>query len=131
MSAKLYPQQLQGIINSEVEKGRVLGPFRNIPISNLRISPIGLVPKKTGGWRLITHLSSPAGFSVNDFIDPIDSCVSYSSFDNTLQTIYSVGKGAYLGKKDIKSALRLLPVHPADFCLLGINHMRLNYIDKC
>ena len=32
----------------------IVGPFQNRPISNLRCSPIGVVPKKTGGWRLIT-----------------------------------------------------------------------------
>ena len=29
---------------------------------------LGLVPKKSGGWGTITHLSAPAGSSVNDFI---------------------------------------------------------------
>ena len=47
----------------------IVGPFQNRPISNLRCSPIGVVPKKTGGWRLITHLSYPPSNSVNDYID--------------------------------------------------------------
>jgi hypothetical protein len=42
---------------NEINLGRIAGPFQNRPISNLRCSPIGVVPKKTGGWRLITHLS--------------------------------------------------------------------------
>lgn len=45
------------------------GPYAVGPFSNLRTSPIGIVPKKTGGWRLITHLSAPVGYSINDFID--------------------------------------------------------------
>jgi hypothetical protein len=30
---------------------------------------MGLVPEKTSGWSLITHLSYPPGNSVNEFID--------------------------------------------------------------
>jgi hypothetical protein len=44
------------------------GPFCHKPISNLRCSPIGLVPKKTGGLRLKTHLSHPPNDSINDYI---------------------------------------------------------------
>lgn len=29
---------------------------------------LGLVPKKSGGWGMITHLLAPAGSSINDFI---------------------------------------------------------------
>ena len=131
LSAYQYPQELQSLIDNEIDKGRVLGPFDKLPLSNLRISPVGLVPKKSGGWRLITHLSSPQGFSINDFIDPSNSTVSYSSFDNTLKLINNVGPGALLGKMDVKSAFRLLPIHPADFCLLGFSHTNKFYIDKC
>ena len=36
-------------IMGEVNKGRVEGPFEDIPFSDLRCSPIGLVPKKLLG----------------------------------------------------------------------------------
>ena len=36
-------------LKSEIELGRILGPFASLPISTLRISPIGLVPKTDGG----------------------------------------------------------------------------------
>jgi hypothetical protein len=49
----------------EVNAGRIAGPFCYHPISNLRVSPIRLVPKKTGGIRLTTNLSSPINGSVN------------------------------------------------------------------
>jgi hypothetical protein len=38
------PQNIQ----SEIEYGRIMGPFSHRPISNLRCSSIGIVPKKTG-----------------------------------------------------------------------------------
>ena len=58
-------------LQQKVELGRMLGPFSNLSISNLRISPIGLVngANPDGGWRLITHLSAPEGNSVNSYIE--------------------------------------------------------------
>ena len=89
-------------VMSEVQCGRIAGPFQTRPISNLRCSPIGVVPKKTGGFRLITHLSYPKNFSVNDFIDEKYTSVKYSSFDNAVAMIQKLGKNAEIGKKDIK-----------------------------
>ena len=42
-------------LDQEVALGRMAGPFPFKPISNLRCSPIGLVPKKTGGFRLDSY----------------------------------------------------------------------------
>jgi hypothetical protein len=53
----------------------------------LRCSPIGVVPKKTGGWRLITHLPYPPSNSVNDYIDEQHTAVHYSSFDNAASIV--------------------------------------------
>ncbi|KAK6168530.1 hypothetical protein SNE40_021042 [Patella caerulea] len=45
--------------------------------------------------------------------------------------IATLGKGALLGKMDIKSAFRLLPIFPGDFDLLGIYFRGFYFIDKC
>lgn len=118
-------------IQNEISFGRILGPFNCLPISTLRVSPIGLVPKPDGKWRLITHLSYPHDCSINSFIDPELCKVSYCSFDKILDKIYECGKGALMAKVDIKSAFRLLIVNPADFDLLGIYFEGQFYIDKC
>ena len=130
-SADQYKFELQEKIDKEVSLGRILGPFLDLPISNLRCNPIGLVPKKQGGWRMITNLSYPPGSSVNDFIDPEICSVNYSTFDDAIALIVSKGPGALLAKMDISSAFRLLPVSPQDFCLLGFRHSGAYYIDKC
>ena len=44
-------------VETEIKLGRIAGPFDRRPISNLRCSPIGNIPKKTGG--LIIYLSYP------------------------------------------------------------------------
>lgn len=115
----------------EVDAGRMVGPFKSKPISNLRVSPVGLVPKKTGGWRLIQNLSYPEGDSVNSFIDEALTSVHYTSFDQAMSMVQKLGRGALLGKKDIKSAFRLLPIFPGDFDLLGIKVGEDYYVDKC
>lgn len=125
-----YKLIAQEKINQEIALGRIAGPFDFRPISNLRCSPIGIVPKKTGGFRLITHLSHPAGFSVNEYIDPCFTSVQYSSFDHTISIIQKLGTGALLGKMDIKSAFRLLPMYPGDFDLLGFKFEGQYFVDK-
>lgn len=47
----------------------MLGPFDEPLLPTLRISPLGIVPKKAAGkYRLIHHLSYLHGESVNDGI---------------------------------------------------------------
>lgn len=117
-------------LQKEIDLGRIIGPFVNKPISNLRISPIGLVEKADKSWRLITHLSYPHDNGVNDYIDQEFCAVRYSSFDHALEMISALGPCAKLGKIDIRSAFRLLIVNPADFDLLGIMFEGKYYVDK-
>ena len=130
-SADENKDQVYKKLIQEAELGRMAGPFQSLPIPNLRISPIGTVPKKDGGLRIITHLSYPQGNSVNSFIDPELASVQYSSFDQVVEIVSNLGKGALMGKMDIKSAFRLIPVSPSDFDLLGIQFNDQYFIDKC
>lgn len=118
-------------ISKEVQAGRVVGPFASLPLPNLQVSPLGLVPKKVPGeFRLIHHLSFPEGSSVNDRI-PAELCsVRYTSVDQAVSMVRSCGKGALMAKADIESAFRLLPVHPQDFCLLGFQFEGSYYVDR-
>ena len=92
---------------------------------------LALVPKSSGEWRLITHLSYPENDSVNDFIDPQICSVKYLSFDKVVDMVSGLGKSALCGKMDISQAFRLLVVHPGDFDLLAIYFDEHYYIDKC
>lgn len=89
---------------------------------------LGIISKKDHkSFRLIHHLSFPDGMSLNDNIGPSLCTVSYASFDNALDKICNIGKGALLSKADIKSAFRLLPTKA--FNCLGFNGGF--YYDKC
>ena len=118
-------------LNKEIELGRIAGPFSSKPLPNLIVSPIGLVPKaEEGKYRLIQHLSYPEGESINDGIDRSYCTVHYASFDEAVKLVVEVGKGAFMAKADVESAFRLLPVHPRDFCLLGMKVNDFYLVDK-
>ena len=119
-STNKNPDGVRQKIYKEIQAGRVAGPFCKLPFKKFRISPLGLVPKhKPGEFLLIHHLSFPKGDSVNDFIDPKLCSVSYIRFDVAVHMVQRLGKGALLGKSDLKHAFRLIPVAKADFPLLG------------
>ena len=126
-----YPDKTKEKILNELKLGRIAGPFKTKPIANLKISPIGIIPKTEGLWRLITHLSYPENKSVNSFIDPEECTVVYTSLDEVLQKIANMRKGTLLAKMDIKSAFRLMIINPGDFDLLGFKFQGNYYIDKC
>lgn len=111
--------------------GSILGLFTDPPVSTLRVSPLGIVPKKTPGkFRLIHHLSHQRGGSVNDAIPDYLCSVRYTSFDQAVCIVCQARVGAGLAKCDIRSAFCLLPVHPKDFELLGFAFEGHFYMDR-
>ena len=117
----------------EVGMGRISGPFSTAEetgLDSLIISPIGLVPKPSGGERLIHHLSHPWGSGVNAYIDDEEARVSYASFDQALKIVASYGVGAAMAKLDVKSAYRLLPMRESDFRFLGFHIQGTVFVDK-
>lgn len=131
-SAMLNPLVLREKVDKEVALGRMMGPFSSLPFPNLRVSPLGVVPKKEEGkFRLIHHLSHPKGASVNDGISKEDASVSYVSFDRAVMLVRKAGCGALMAKSDIESAFRLLPVHPECHHLLGCQVDGEYFYDAC
>ena len=80
-------------IKKELTLQRIAGPFASPPFPDLHISPLGVVPKKQhGSYRLIHHLSHPAGLSINDNI-PQDLCtVQYQTLENAIAHIRTLGQ---------------------------------------
>ena len=73
-----------------------------------------------GRWRLITDLSHPEGGSVKDGIASEWCSLRYMTVEEVAAAAQRLGTGALLAKLDIKYAYRLLPVHPDDRRLLGV-----------
>ena len=122
---------IEEYLHSEVAKGNILGPFPPDTAPKVHINRFGAIPKRhqPGKWRMITDLSYPEGNSVNDAIDPALCSLSYITVDQVAQKALSLGKGALIAKIDIKSAYRLVPVHPNDRRWLGMKWKGEVYID--
>ncbi len=131
-SVSACPQAVSQYIGDECEAGRMVGPLPSTLSAQVHCSPIGIVPKgrNTGRWRMIVDLSYPEARSVNDGIDPDLCSLRYASIDEALQFILLFGHRTQLVKVDLKSAYRLVPVHPDDRHLLGICWQGSTFVDQ-
>ena len=131
-SASDKPDITSEKLRTECETGRMVGPFPAPPFRNFRTSPLGLVPKKDPTeFRLIHHLSFPTGYSVNDFIPDSCSTVKYASVGDASKSLKRLGRGCFMAKTDVKSAFRIIPIHPADYSLVGMKWDKSYYFDRC
>ena len=131
-SARQFPEVVLNKIQKEINSDRIMGPFDVCPLENPVISPLGVREKKTPGeYRLIHHLSYPYGESVNDGIPRNLATVHYTPLSEAIQHIVNFGPGCFLAKSDIKSAFRIIPIHPSDYHLLGFKWEGKYYFDKC
>ena len=133
------PIQLWNKVMLEVEKGRYAGPFKDPPFEYFIQSPIGLVPKDKGKkTRLIFHLSYPqSGKSVNSEIPKEHCTVKYPAFDEAVKICIMAGKGCHMGKSDMSSAFRHVPMKMTDWPLLVMKAINPDdgkvywFVDKC
>ena len=129
-SAKENSEVVRGYLEEEMAAGRVVGPLEMGSVQGVQISPFGVIPKsQPGKWRLIVDLSSPQGKSVNDGIRKEWCSLVYTSVDDVVKIIRGLGCGALMAKVDIKAAYRMVPVHPDDRYLLGMQWDGKLYID--
>ena len=130
ISASQHPEVISANLSKEMSLGRVAGPFLSPPLPNFQCHPIGVVPKKhSTEWRTIYHLSYPPGDSVNDHIPKEPYSLQYVRVDDAISILKSLGPGAYMAKTDLKSAFRIMPIHPDDWNLLGIYWQSRYYVD--
>ena len=131
-SALQNPDLVMSKLQKEITAGRIAGPFTRPPFPEFHSSPIHIVPKKTPNKvRLIHHLSYPSSFSVNDNIPADCSTVHYATINQGVKLVQRLGVGWFLAKTDIKSAFRIIPLHPHDYPLLGIRWVDNYYFDLC
>ena len=91
---------VQGYLEDECSKGRVLGPFPPQALE-VHVSRFGVIPNKgVNKWRPILDLSLPDGSSVNDRIQPELCSLAYVSVDDAARASARAGQGALLAKID-------------------------------
>ena len=107
------PELVSKHIKKELNLGRISGPFESPPFDSFQCSPIGLVEKKEKGtFRMIHHLSYPEGSSVNSQIDPEWTSVNYADIWDAIDLVNQTCPKAFMAKTDVKSAFRVIPLHP-------------------
>ena len=74
-------------------------------------------------------MSSPEGKSINDGITTELCSLSYTRVDDVVKGICQAGPGTLMAKIDIKSAYRIVPVHPVDRHLLATCWKGQLYVD--
>lgn len=113
-----------GLVSAKLKKdfalGLIAGPFQTPPLTNFRVSPLGLVPTKEHD-RLIHDLSFPRGLSINEFISDEDSAGHYETVDRLIKIIICFGPGALFAKAEYEAAFRILPIHPKDYKRLAMS----------
>ena len=131
--------ELWNKVINEVELGRFAGPFEEPPFEAFVQSPIGLVPKDKGKkTRLIFHLSYPKdGDSVNSGIPKERCSVKYPDFEEAVKLCLQEGVGCKLGKSDMSSSFRHVPLAKDQWWLLVMKACHLisgklmYFMDKC
>ena len=66
---------------------------------------------------------------MNDGINPEWCSLSYISVEDAVSIIHRLGQNTLLAKVDIKSTYRIVPVHPDDHLLLGMQWENNLYVD--
>ena len=133
LSANQNPQEVDRKIQTEIDEGRIRGPFLQKPFKNFKSSPIALREKSTPGtFRLLHNLSAPYDErAVNTNIPSEHTTVKYATLCDAITLIQEVGQGAFLGKADIKSAFRMVPLHKNYHHLMGFSWRGAYYYDTC
>lgn len=116
------PSHLQQIVDEELQRLLELKAVRRIDTCPRLCSPIGIVPKKGGKWRVIldlrflnAHLHRPPSFKMEDI--------------STLAKIALPNDFAV--KIDLKDGFFHCGVHPEDQLLLGFEWKQQYYVYQC
>ena len=108
----------------------LLDLFTNAPFPNFRSSPIGIVPKDTKRGSPNSTIILPLVL-MHDNIPDDCSTVHYATINQAVKIVQRLGVGCFMAKTDIKSAFRIIPIHPQDYSLLGIKWADKYYFDRC
>ena len=118
-----HPEVIDKYIQKELNLGRIAGLFEKGNLQPpVHINRFGIIPKKhqEGKYRLIVDTSYPDGESINDGIDPDVCSLTYLKLEEVVHAVGRKGKGALLAKIDLESTYRIIPVHPSDRHLMGM-----------
>jgi len=119
-SSYVYGKYVTDSIMHWLKSGYVCGPFKEPPLSKLRVNSIVAIPQESK-VRVVVNMSLPAGKSFNDNLDYNSlEKVKMSSARQVGFMIRKCGEGAWISKKDVCDAYKQIPASPEDFRLQAI-----------
>ncbi|CAG2227747.1 unnamed protein product [Mytilus edulis] len=132
LSTTKCPDDVSGLVKSELDNNFVIGPFTKAPFDIYRVSPVGIVEGKySKKKRLILDLSAPHNSdehsSVNDLINKEDFSLSYIKIDDAIKIIKEYGFASRCCKLDVSNAFKLIPIHPSLWHLYGFKWENMYY----
>jgi hypothetical protein len=125
LSARKQPEFVSSALQSELDKGYMIGPFDQPPFPVYRTNPVGVVEGKySGKKRLILDMSSPHDndihCSLNSLIDKEHYSLSYVTIDDAIREIRKAGVSSLLCRADIADAFKIIPIHSSLVHLHGV-----------
>ena len=130
------PGDVNAYLREEIHHEAIIGPFDNIPIKDLHISPMMTREKPNAPHRrVIIDLSFPLGNSVNTGIPKhqylgTPFVLKLPTVDTITEQVKTLGRGCKLYKVDISPVFRHVKLDPFEYDLLGLRHDRY-YVDTC
>ena len=111
---------IEDFFDSERKAGRIYGPFKAPHGKHWKgvcSYPVSVIPKSTGGWRMISNLSFGGSlFSANGFVSAAARRTEYPSFLEVATKMVSLGLDrVWTAIFDVESAYRQLSLSPADW----------------
>jgi len=122
-SAVELRDQVSEVIKLDLKSGRLFGPFESPPYRHYVVSPLGAFLKRNSTKARVIHdLSFPFVGSVNSGIDPLRYSLQYSSVDDAVDLCCRISPSQpFMAKVDLKDAFKHIPLHPADWHLMGFS----------
>ena len=117
-------------LDNQISQGFMIGPFPPESCTYVQVACLAVVPKKTvGKFRVVVNLSAPESASVNDNLHRNLTHVAHSSIEDAVLLMHHLSRSCLMAKVDIRTAYRLLPVHPDDRGHLGIKLQDQVFVD--
>jgi hypothetical protein len=118
-SAEIRRSVVSKALDKSLSKGEIVGWFTSPPFVNLRVNPLGLVPKDEGkAWRLVENFSAGGQASINANTDDVH--LQFDRFDEAVLQFAKAGPGVLMIVFDKSSAYTSVPLRPQDWHLTGI-----------
>jgi hypothetical protein len=132
LSARVQETVASELIDKELQKCFIYGPYTQPPFDNYRISPIGVAEGKySKKKRLILDLFAPhndTDLSIHELIDKAQCSMSYVKIDDAIKIIMSLRKGSFLCKFDISDEFKFIPTKPSQWSLYCMKWKSSYYI---